>query len=150
MPVNIHVPTCVRSDPVGLLEQSGALEAALTAAASRVLRRAERDVLARQGRNVEIALNLPPTVAWTGERAADVASTDRAAIEKILTGALMRAIDNAGLKDCARGAAAPALIRDISELFDPARFDAESGTYAIPSYDQAPAGGKRTPVPMRS
>ena len=74
MAVNIHIATRIRSDPGGLLEHSGALERALTTAAGRALARAEREVLARQGSNVGITLNLPPIVAWTGERTAAVAA----------------------------------------------------------------------------
>jgi hypothetical protein len=151
MAVNIHIATRIRSDPGGLLEHSGALERALTTAAGRALARAEREVLARQGSNVGITLNLPPIVAWTGERTAEVAAADRAAIEKILIGALMRAIDNAGLQQRAGAAiVSPAPSRELSEPLDPTRFDAENETYLIPSYDQTPAGAKPIPIRTRS
>jgi hypothetical protein len=121
----------------------------LTAAARRALARAECEVLARQGGNIAIALNLPAAATWSGEGLAGVAAAV-AAIQKSLMTALMRAIDKAGLMRHTRPAAAEqARAREVSELFDPARFDASHETYAIPSYDKTPAGGKPTSVAIR-
>lgn len=149
MPVPVHVPIRVHADPSGLTEHNAsAIGSALVAATRRALKNSRAQVLETLG-PVQVRFAVP-TVRWTGERAGEVGTAARFAIERALAAAVIHAIGLSGLKAFSRPAPLPRS-REAGEPFDKARFDRASGTYTVPSYNNppVPGDGHKRPLPVR-
>jgi len=144
------VPIRVHADPSGLTERNaGAIGNALVAATRRALNNSRAQVLETLGGPVQVRF-AAPTVRWTGERAGEVGTAARFAIERALKAAVIHAIGLSGLKTFSRPAPLPRS-RAVGEPFDKARYDRASGTYTVPSYNNppAPGDGHKRPLPVQ-
>jgi hypothetical protein len=86
---------------------------------------------------------LPERIVWRGEIAEDA----KPRLERAVMTALRRAIESAGAEASEITTTAPTHRRPAEEPFDPARHSPATGTYAVPSYDEA---GRPTPIPVQA
>ena len=141
MPKNVYIKTRLRVDPEALTTRRMTIEQALAAAAGRALKKSRDVVLTGLGAGVEVRLN-PPQVNWTGPALEKVSKPLRAEVEMRIAAVLAAAAEAAGLARpvpvrTAAVAMPPPTQADpfaVSEPFDAARFDADSETYEVPSY----------------
>jgi hypothetical protein len=128
----LYFPIRLRCTAVADLIGSAGLEAALARALGRCFAHARQALPASAAIGGGVALQ-PPSVTRGGLSAPDAAQL-LAKVQRAIAVAARRA----ALPIAATGYAAPMSRATVSERFDRARFDAQSETYVVPSYD----GGK--------
>jgi hypothetical protein len=151
--IHCSLPTRVRVSPAVLSGSQESVGAALARAAGRALANSGSVVLATRAGGLSLRY-APPAIEWTGDGLAFVSDRARVDLEALVVRTFARAVLETRLGDYARDAAPP--ISDtprlrsfaaIAEPFDPLRYDEQTGTYYVPSYDDK---GRKRPLPLAS
>jgi hypothetical protein len=137
MPVSVHIPIRIRTDPQAVSERLDDLEEALSAALRRALANSREVVLARRGGFVTTVLNRPQ-VTWCGAGLDRISSSDRSRLEECIAGLCAEICGSENIATWGRQKPATAAggLTAISEPLDDARWDSDRGLYSIPSYDK--------------
>ncbi len=141
MPVSVHIPARFRIDQSVLEDRVEEAAAAYAATLGRALKASREAVLKPRGAYVRVAASAMDAT-WWGEGLAKIPTPVRQALEKALARALEDELTRSGIPDWGRieSTGRPS----AAESLDPARWDAEQGTYHVPCYDKK---GAPKPVP---
>jgi hypothetical protein len=136
MPVSIHVPIRIRTDPHSLAEDGDGVEATLARALARALAETRRQVLEPRGTAVGVQFDAP-TFRWTGTASSDVTPELRDATESRIAELLWRTAEASGVFELARKNAEARLPLEDEPRAQVERGRILPGGYMIPSYDTA-------------
>jgi hypothetical protein len=144
MPVSVYTPVCIRVDSTALEGCDGCLDEALEKAAGRALANSRDRVLAAHGGYLGVRLCNPEFV-WKGDGLPEVSAARRNELEQRWRDVLLDTARRSHLDMFAHDAlpALDLLAVDLSERFDPARWNEGEATYQLPSYDEQ---GANVPV----